>query len=111
MGTLDSHCTETCDTFQLSSAYGHHAGDVLHAFWNLSTQLVAKYADGYLNDGAPMGYPDWWLRAVGYEHGPPPPSTNVEIDCTDAQARSCTALCPSSGFAKCLSSCLESARM
>ena len=42
--------------------------------------MMFKYADGYINEVSPSGtlnvgteaYPDWWLKAVDYQDGPPP---------------------------------------
>lgn len=42
------------------------------AYWKLASQLVGRYADGYVygNDDAykveTVGYPEWWLREVGF---------------------------------------------
>jgi dipeptidase len=44
------------------------AGRVLNVWSQLPDQLILKFADGY---NTPT-YPDWWLKAVGYEQGPPP---------------------------------------
>ncbi|NCC24216.1 MAG: dipeptidase [Deltaproteobacteria bacterium] len=50
------------------------ADDVLAAWWKLSEDLYIKYNDGYLNEpdniAQPLFYPNWWLKAVGYENGP-----------------------------------------
>ncbi|MGE5509500.1 MAG: dipeptidase [Chitinophagales bacterium] len=35
------------------------------AYWALGDRLMAKYSDGYV-DGKTVGYPDEWLRAVGF---------------------------------------------
>ena len=57
-----------------------HARLVTEHWWKLGDSLMAKYADGFVsaNDGKSepglsVGYPDWWLEAVGYADGPPPP--------------------------------------
>jgi len=81
------------------------AKTVLSKWWELPDFIVAKYADGWLNDGKALGYPDWWLKAVGYENGPPPPpssqSTSVE---------ECVRACPSGeGFLSCMRSCQANA--
>ncbi len=34
--------------------------------------LITKYRDGYINIpdvGKSVGYPDWWLKEVGYADG------------------------------------------
>jgi len=49
------------------------AAAVLEAWWALPDQLMERFADGWLDDGAPMGYPDAWLKRVGWQEGPPPP--------------------------------------
>ena len=49
------------------------AAAVLEAWWAPPDQLMEKFADGWLDDGAPMGYPDFWLKRVGWQEGPPPP--------------------------------------
>jgi len=50
------------------------AADVLKDWWALSEQLYIRYNDGYLNtrEGVAQAvfYPAWWLKQVGYEHGP-----------------------------------------
>ena len=56
------------------------AEQVVHSLWDLYDNLMFRYADGYINEVKPDGtfsvtgvsYPDWWLKAVGYENGPPP---------------------------------------
>ena len=54
--------------------------DVVDAWWSAIDYLIFKYADGNVY-GAPsecaagtataIGYPDWWLKDVGYPNGPP----------------------------------------
>lgn len=53
-------------------------------WWNLADRLLFTYCDGFENkwteddtglstfSTSSVGYPDWWLQAVGYEGGPPP---------------------------------------
>jgi len=58
--------------------YYQHAEHIVQALWNLSDQLLFKYASGFVNEptqSQPVGYPSWWLQQVGYEKGPPPPPT------------------------------------
>uniref|UniRef100_A0A7S0I5M6 Uncharacterized protein n=1 Tax=Phaeocystis antarctica TaxID=33657 RepID=A0A7S0I5M6_9EUKA len=57
----------------LSARSAADAAAVLEAWWALPDQLMEKFADGWLDDGAPMGYPDAWLKRVGWQEGPPPP--------------------------------------
>ena len=57
-----------------------NAAKVVDALWTLQDQLLFKYASGFVNeppDGMSkmVGYPAWWLQAVGYADGPPPPPT------------------------------------
>lgn len=46
------------------------ANQVLQLWGALPDELILQFADGY---NTPT-YPDWWLKAVGYEQGPPPSS-------------------------------------
>lgn len=101
------------NTTQLSSMYTKHAERVLSAFWALPDLIVAWYSDGWLADKANVGYPDWWLKAVGYEQGPPtipdvflPSSaTAAHSPCDDKGVQDCITLCPSAGFAACAVRC------
>ncbi len=43
------------------------ASEVLRKWSTLPDELILQFADGY---NTPT-YPDWWLKAVGYEQGPP----------------------------------------
>ncbi|MGM0465443.1 MAG: dipeptidase [Acidobacteriota bacterium] len=50
-----------------------NANDVVTEWWELSDYLITKYNDGYINLpelGKGVGYPFWWLKAVGYDKGP-----------------------------------------
>ncbi|HHY46781.1 MAG TPA: peptidase C69 [Firmicutes bacterium] len=38
---------------------------VVDAYWQLADRLIAKYNDGYV-DGKTVGYPEEWLKAVGF---------------------------------------------
>jgi len=93
----------------------------MKAVWALPDIIIAKYADGYLSDGDALGYPDWWLKAVGYEHGPPPPpqgpsvkyvgiSETAEDSCDDNSIANCIAKCPKSGFAACAVHCTRNCK-
>ncbi|MCR4403463.1 MAG: C69 family dipeptidase [Firmicutes bacterium] len=47
------------------------ANRVVDAYWKLASQLVGRYADGYVygDDTFKMqsvGYPEWWLKEVGF---------------------------------------------
>jgi hypothetical protein len=54
---------------------------IVQSLWSLSDELLFKYASGFVNEpeeekmSQMVGYPEWWLKAVGYEDGPPPPPT------------------------------------
>ena len=75
------HSDGTADT--LSKLYEANARNVLRSLWELTDELMFKYADGYINGVSPSRgndelrvspdyYPDWWLAKVGYTDGPPP---------------------------------------
>ena len=70
---------------QLSNA---HAALVLKSWWALGDRLIYKYADGNIYEdsteygpgkSSPAGYPVWWLEAVGYPDGPPPPMSGATM--------------------------------
>jgi len=62
------------------AAYAAQADAAVSAMASTADGLFFKYADGYVTEVTPGGgvkvtaddYPDWWLKAVGYQHGPPP---------------------------------------
>ena len=64
----------------LNATFGEHATTVVKGLWQLIDDLMFKYADGYTTTVTPNGalhvasegYPDWWLKEVGYTDGPPP---------------------------------------
>jgi hypothetical protein len=44
---------------------------VVDAYWKLASQLVGRYADGYVYGDDTykqdsVGYPDWWMKAVDF---------------------------------------------
>ena len=46
-----------------------NANDVVEEYWKFAEALIVKYNDGYLNTpavGQTIGYPEEWLKAVGY---------------------------------------------
>jgi len=47
----------------------NNANNVLDEWTAFTHQMFAKYIDGYV-DGKSVGYPDAWLKEVGYEQGP-----------------------------------------
>merc|ERR1712216_176760 len=79
-------------------------------FAKLPADMILKFGDGWLNGQEPLGYPDWWLKAVGYEQGPPPPpkphGVDEAVDLADVLSERCVAGCPSKGFAACAQGCL-----
>jgi len=85
------------------------AEQVLSTCWSLPDLIISKYADGWLHDGDALGYPDWWLKAVGYENGPPPPpSANVGV-AQISTLEGCVRSCPSGAeFVPCLRQCEDS---
>lgn len=52
----------------LSDSLRENAKRCVREWWDLSDQLVLRYADGYCNGcgrgSRHLGYPPWWLRAV-----------------------------------------------
>ena len=49
-----------------------NANRVVNEWSELADELVVKY-DGYVNIpnvAEEVGYPEWWLKAVGYDKGP-----------------------------------------
>mmetsp|Transcript_27745 Transcript_27745/g.79485 ORF Transcript_27745/g.79485 Transcript_27745/m.79485 type:complete len:601 (+) Transcript_27745:79-1881(+) len=98
----------------INKAYAEHAARILREFWSLPDLLVEKYADGWLEDKSSLGYPDWWLEAVGYQNGPPPPppphskkALLEEGRCADAAVQRCVGACPARGFASCAARCTQ----
>jgi hypothetical protein len=53
----------------LSEYCTNNANRVVNEWWEFGQSLVTRYNDGYV-DGKSVGYPDWWLKEVGYEDGP-----------------------------------------
>lgn len=69
-----------------------NAAKIIDALWTLQDQLLFKYASGFVNEppngmSQMVGYPAWWLQAVGYEKGPPPPPTEPKCCHPTAQSR------------------------
>ena len=72
---------------ELSIVMNANAESVLEQWRGMRDFLVYKFGDdaeysspSYDTSGtaSPLGYPNWWLEAVGYENGPPPTS-NMKI--------------------------------
>jgi len=50
-----------------------NANSVVTQWWGLADMLIAKYSDGFVNipkTAEEVGYPEWWLKEVGYDKGP-----------------------------------------
>lgn len=50
-----------------------NANRVVKEWWKLADMLIVKYNDGYVNipeQAEEVGYPEWWLKKVGYDKGP-----------------------------------------
>lgn len=79
----DGHQQEAVD--QLSAAACAHADHVVKTWWKLAYSMIARYSDGWRTTGEQpeqqeaLGYPTWWLEAVGFTAFPgdsftyPPP--------------------------------------
>jgi dipeptidase len=67
------------DFHAVERAYIGNIQSIVSSLWSLSDELMFKYADGFVNEPGKMsqmvGYPSWWLEAVGFSEGPPPPPT------------------------------------
>jgi len=71
----------------IEEAFAENADSIVKSLWSLSDELMFRYADGFRNfaqaeideNGGEtfeiLGYPQWWLEAVGFKDGPPPPPT------------------------------------
>jgi dipeptidase len=74
--TIGAHLVETLsrqDDGDLVALFlANHANEVMTAWWQLSDTMMAKFADGFLDQGEPIGFPNKWLTAVGYQNGPTP---------------------------------------
>ena len=76
----DKLYTSNQDMTEVESEYRRNIEAVVSSLWSLSDEIMFKYASGFVNvlpdDMSQMvGYPAWWLKAVGYSEGPPPPPT------------------------------------
>ena len=63
-----------------------NAQEALISSKELIHYLLFTYADGYVNywkedtfHSQAVGYPAWWLEAVGYPNGPPPVDTESPV--------------------------------
>ncbi|CAJ1951378.1 unnamed protein product [Cylindrotheca closterium] len=66
----------------VESAIMDNAASIVSSLWQLSDEIMFKYASGFVNEddshgglSQMVGYPAWWLEAVGFKEGPPPPPT------------------------------------
>ena len=61
-----------------------NAAVVVKTAWKLSDEILFQFTSGFYNDpstnvmGETDGYPAWWLEAVGFRDGPPPPPTRTK---------------------------------
>ena len=57
--------------------------ELTDSWWSLSEKLIAKFSNGLITTGEEpgmrvgQGYPNWWLKAVGYTAWPPGPGPAV----------------------------------
>jgi dipeptidase len=68
------------DMKKVESEYFKNMDAIVSSLWSLSDEIMFKYASGFVNEAPDhmsqmVGYPAWWLEAVGYADGPPPPPT------------------------------------
>ncbi|RLL84829.1 dipeptidase [Mesotoga sp. BH458_6_3_2_1] len=62
---------ELCKEF-LTDYVANVSESVMEELWDFNEYLITKYRDGYINVpnvGSSAGYPDWWLKEVGYADG------------------------------------------
>ena len=75
----EAYATHNKDMETVETTYLQNIAIVVERLWSLSDELLFKYASSFVNTPDDMsqmvGYPAWWLQAVGYEQGPPPPPT------------------------------------
>lgn len=71
------------DIEYITEAFVANAEFNRQAYVELLNFLMFRYADGFINSwnnnifsAASVGYPAWWLEAVGYPDGPPPVTSN-----------------------------------
>mmetsp|Transcript_17916 Transcript_17916/g.53098 ORF Transcript_17916/g.53098 Transcript_17916/m.53098 type:complete len:166 (+) Transcript_17916:52-549(+) len=76
----------------LTAVYAENANQVVDTWWTLPDLLIAKYADGYLNDGSSIPYPDAWLNLTNFVHGPPPVPC-PPCPCTPSYSPTCSQCC------------------
>jgi len=69
------------DFDKVEKAYLENTASIVSSLWSLSDEIMFKYASGFVNEvpdkmSQQVGYPKWWLEAVDYKNGPPPPPTD-----------------------------------
>jgi dipeptidase len=76
---MEKHYAANKDMTIVEEAYLANVDKIVTSLWSLSDELMFHYASGFVNEEEHMsqmvGYPSWWLEAVGYANGPPPPPT------------------------------------
>ena len=76
---MDEIMAETGNFDLVEETYVKNVNEIVTSLWKLSDEILFKYASGFVNEADKMsqmvGYPSWWLKAVGYSDGPPPPPT------------------------------------
>jgi dipeptidase len=78
---MEAQYSQTQNFTAVEQAFLDNAASIVSSLWSLSDGIVFKYASGFVNEPPPngmsqmVGYPAWWLQAVGYQDGPPPPPT------------------------------------
>lgn len=80
--TLVNAMTANTSVSAVASMFEANAALSVPYFTQLLHSLLFTYADNYVNywsttgfHSVSMGYPAWWLEAVGYPNGPPPVSS------------------------------------
>jgi dipeptidase len=79
VGSMEAEYKRNNDFDLVEETYLKNIQAIVDSIWSLSDEMMFKYADGFINEPDNMsqmvGYPEWWLEAVGYKDGPPPPPT------------------------------------
>lgn len=69
---LELYKTDPALAVKYLTNYSNDLADrVVRAYWELADQLIVKYQDGYVNLKT-VGYPEEWLKAVGFGKIVPP---------------------------------------
>eukprot|EP00934_Nitzschia_sp_Nitz4_P004173 Nitzschia sp. Nitz4//scaffold242_size29646//26280//28175//NITZ4_008054-RA/size29646-processed-gene-0.55-mRNA-1//1//CDS//3329543824//4163//frame0 len=81
LALIENYFGQSNEETSLEQLLLENADNITSALWSFSDHLLFRYASGFVNDLPPgefsqmKGYPAWWLQAVGYPDGPPPPPT------------------------------------